>query len=101
MKHSRRKGFQIIRDRLTYGRKAVFETSHRERKRGRDLRWTLRGMPAPEWVTENWPGSATILAVRCKGRRDGKQIDETRYYVGTPEKAKSIPAQLVSGMRRR
>ena len=30
---------------------------------------------------ENWPGSATILEVRCKGRRDGKQIDETRYYV--------------------
>ena len=21
------------------------------------------------------------MAVRCKGRRDGKQIDETRYYV--------------------
>jgi len=59
----------------------VFETTHRERKRGRDLRWTLREMPAPEWVTENWPGSATILAVRCKDRRDGKQIDETRYYV--------------------
>ena len=38
-------------------------------------------MPAPEWVAENWPGSATILAVRCKGRRDGKQIDETRYHV--------------------
>ena len=38
-------------------------------------------MPAPEWVAENWPGSATILAVRCKGRRDSKQIDETRYYV--------------------
>jgi hypothetical protein len=29
---------------------------------------------------ENWPGSATILAVHCKGRRDGKQIDETRCY---------------------
>ena len=38
-------------------------------------------MPAPEWVVENWPGSATILAVRCKGRRDGKRIDETHYYV--------------------
>ncbi len=81
MKHSRRRGFRIIRDRLTYGGKALFECSHRERKRGRDLTWTLRGMPAPEWVTENWPGSATILAVRCKGRRDGKQIDETRYTV--------------------
>jgi hypothetical protein len=23
------------------------------------------------------------------------------HYIGTPEKAKSIPAQLVSGMRRR
>ena len=59
----------------------MFETSRRERKRGRDLRWTLRGMPAPEWVTENWPGSATILAVRCKGIREGEPIDETRYYV--------------------
>ena len=78
MKHSRLRVFRIIRDRLTYGGKALFECSHRERKRGRDLTWTLRGMPAPEWVTENWPGSATILAVRCKGRRDGKQIDETR-----------------------
>jgi hypothetical protein len=38
-------------------------------------------MPAPEWVVENWPGSATILAVRCKGIREGKPVDETRYYV--------------------
>ena len=37
-------------------------------------------MPASEWVTKNWLVSATILAVRCKGRRDGKQIDETLYY---------------------
>ena len=38
-------------------------------------------MSAPEWVVENWPGSATILAVRCKGVREGKPVDETRYYV--------------------
>ena len=38
-------------------------------------------MAAPEWVEENWPGSATILAVRCKGRRDGKPVDEIHYYV--------------------
>ena len=38
-------------------------------------------MPAPEWVAENWPGSATVLVVRCKGTRDGKAVDETRYYV--------------------
>jgi len=81
VKHSRSKGFRVIRDRLTYGGKAVFECSHRERKCGRDLTWTLRGMAAPEWVVENWPGSATILAVRCKGRRDGKPVDVTRYYV--------------------
>ena len=68
----------MIRDRLTYGGKTLFECSHRERKRGRDLTWTLRGMAASEWVEENWPGSATILAVRCKGRRDGKPVDETR-----------------------
>ena len=59
----------------------MFEATHRERKRGRDLTWTLRGMPAPEWVTENWPGSATILAVRCEGRREGEPVDETHCYV--------------------
>ncbi len=79
MKHSRRKGFQVIHNRLAYGRKAPWQASRRERKRGRDLTWTLRGMPAPEWVVENWPGSATILAVRCKGLRHGKAVDETRY----------------------
>jgi hypothetical protein len=36
---------------------------------------------AREWVAENWPGSATVLAVRCKGSRDGKPLHETRYYV--------------------
>ena len=83
MKHSRRKGFQVICDRLTYGRKAPWQASKRERKRGRDLTWTLRGLPAPAWVMENWPGSATILAVRCKGTRDGKPVDEIRYYVSS------------------
>ena len=83
MKHSRRKGFQVICDRLTYGRKAPWQASKRERKRGRDLTWTLRGLPAPAWVMENWPGSATILAVRCKGTRDRKPVDETRYYVSS------------------
>lgn len=71
----------MIKDRLTYGRKTPWQASNRERKRGRDLTWTLRGMPAPGWVMENWPGSATILAVRCKGTRDGKPVDEIRYYV--------------------
>jgi hypothetical protein len=69
VKQRRRKGFQIISDRLTYGRKATFERRHRERKRGRDLRWMLRGMPTPEWDAENCPGSATAMAVRCKGIR--------------------------------
>ena len=54
----------MIRDRPIYGAKALFEWSHREGKRGRDLRWMLRGMPAPEWVVENWPGRVTILKVR-------------------------------------
>ena len=39
-------------------------------------------MPSPAWVMENWPGSATILAVRCKGIREGKSVDVvTHYYV--------------------
>ncbi|MEA5415568.1 ISAs1 family transposase [Synechococcus sp. BA-132 BA5] len=71
----------MIRDRLVYGRKAPLQARKQERKRGRDLTWTLRSMPAPEWVAENWPGSATVLAVRCRGTRDGKPVDETRYCV--------------------
>jgi len=73
----------VIKGRLTYGRNTPWQASKRERKRGRDLTWTLRGMPAPAWVVENWPGSATILEVRCKGTRDGKRVDETRYYVSS------------------
>jgi predicted transposase YbfD/YdcC len=52
-------------------------------KRGRDITWTLRAMPAPEWVAEQWPGSATIIAVRSHGIREGKPQDETRYYVSS------------------
>jgi predicted transposase YbfD/YdcC len=81
VKHSRRKGFRLIRDRLTYGRLIPWRTSKREIKRGRDITWILRAMPAPEWVVEQWPGSATIIAVRSHGIRDGKPTDETRYYV--------------------
>jgi len=81
VKHSRHKSFQVIKDRLTYGRKAPLQASKRERKHGRDITWTLRTMPAPDWVVENWPGSATVIAVRGKGSRDGKPSDETRYHV--------------------
>ena len=40
-------------------------------------------MPAPEWVMEQWPSSATIIAVRSRGIREGKPQDETRYYVSS------------------
>ena len=81
VKHSRHRGFQVIKARLTYGRKAPLLASKRERKHGRDITWTLRAMPAPEWVVENWPGSATVIAVRGEGSRDGKPTNETRYDV--------------------
>jgi hypothetical protein len=58
-----------------------WKTSHREVGHGRDITWTLRSMPAPDWVVDNWPGSATIIAVRSQGIRDGRSTDETRYYV--------------------
>lgn len=38
-------------------------------------------MPAPGWVIEQWPGSATIIAVRSQGIRDGRPVDETRSYI--------------------
>ena len=71
----------MIRDRLTYGRRVPWRARRRELAHGRDITWTLRAMPAPEWVVEHWPGSATIIAVRSQGIRDGKAVDETRYYV--------------------
>ena len=71
----------MIKDRLTYGRQAPWQASKRERKRGRNLTRTLRGMPAPAWLMENWPGSATILEIRCNGTRDGKSVGVPRYCV--------------------
>ena len=71
----------MIRDRLTYGRRVPWRARKHELAHGRDITWTLRAMPAPEWVVEHWPGSATIIAVRSQGIRDGKGVDETRYYV--------------------
>jgi predicted transposase YbfD/YdcC len=47
---------------------------------GRDITWTLRAMPATAWVVEHWPGSATIISVRSQGIREGRTVDETRYY---------------------
>jgi hypothetical protein len=79
VKNGRRKGFRLIRDRLTYSRRISWRTSKREIKRGRDMIWDLRAMPASEWVMERWPGSAKIIAVRSHGTRDGKPQDETRY----------------------
>jgi hypothetical protein len=38
-------------------------------------------MEAPEWIKEIWPGSALIIAVRSVGKREGRPIEETRYYV--------------------
>ena len=32
---------------------------------------------------EQWQGSATIIAVRTHGTREGKPQDETRYYVSS------------------
>jgi hypothetical protein len=39
--HSGHKGSQVISERLTGGRRVPFQASQRERKRGRDLTWTL------------------------------------------------------------
>ncbi len=32
-------------------------------------------------MIEQWPGNATIIAVRSQGILDGRPVDETRYYV--------------------
>jgi hypothetical protein len=94
VKHGRRKGFRLIRDRLTYSRQIPWRTSKREIKRGRDVTWELRAMPAPDWVMEQWPGSATIIAVHSHGIREGKPQDETRYYVSADNEVGRRPTWL-------
>jgi hypothetical protein len=81
VKHSRRKGFRLIRDRLACARKVPLRATRSEVGHGRAITWTLRAMPAPEWVVDTWPGSATIIAVRTTGVRSGKPVDESRIYV--------------------
>jgi predicted transposase YbfD/YdcC len=81
VKHCRRKGFQEIVNRLSYRKRGLFKASKHEVGHGRDITWTLRGMPAPHWVVANWPGSTTVISVRRQGRRDGKTVDESRYHL--------------------
>ena len=55
-------------------------------------------MPAPEWVVEQWPGSATINAVRSHGIREGKPQDETRYNVTS---LRTVAKALLRAIRQR
>jgi hypothetical protein len=98
IKGSRRKGFQLIRDRLTFGKRVPFRASVSERGHGRDITWTLRAMEAPELVKDNWPGSALIIAVRSVGIRDGKPVDESRYYATS---LRTTPESLLRLIRER
>ncbi len=81
IKGSRRKAFRLIRDRLTYGKRVPFQASALERGHGRESTWTIWAMEAPEWIKEIWPGSGLIIALRSVGTREGRPIEETRYYV--------------------
>jgi predicted transposase YbfD/YdcC len=81
IKGSRRKAFQLIRDRLTYGKRVPFQASASERGHGRESTWTLRAVEAPTMIKEIWPGSALIISVKSAGTREGRAINETRYYV--------------------
>ncbi len=38
-------------------------------------------MPAQGWLMEQWPGSATIIAMCSHGSRDGDKTDETTYHI--------------------
>jgi hypothetical protein len=79
VKNSRHKGFQVIREHLTHCSTISHKASKCERGHVRDITGTLLAMRAPAWVKENWLGSAMIIAVRSKGKRGSKSIDETRF----------------------
>jgi predicted transposase YbfD/YdcC len=95
IKGSRRKTFQLIRDRLTYGKRVPFQASASERGHGRESTWTLRAVEAPTTIKEIWPGSALIISVRSAGTREGRAINETRYYVTSMRTtAKAMPQHV-------
>ncbi|MFN9695352.1 MAG: ISAs1 family transposase [Synechococcaceae cyanobacterium] len=81
IKGSRRKAFQLIRDRLTYGKRQPFQARVSECGHGRTSTWTLRATEAPTTIKEIWPGSALIIAVQSVGKGEGRPIEESRYYV--------------------
>ncbi|MCT0249539.1 ISAs1 family transposase [Synechococcus sp. CS-205] len=97
IKGSRRKAFQLIRHRLTYGNRVPFQASASERGHGRESTWTLRAMEAPEWIKEIWPGSALIIAMRSVGKREGRPIEQTRYYVTSLRTTATALLQHVRG----
>jgi predicted transposase YbfD/YdcC len=44
---------------------------------------------------KQWRGSATIIAVHSNGTRDGRHIDETRYYVSSLRTSSKALLRLV------
>jgi hypothetical protein len=90
VKHCRHKGFQVIKDRLTYGRKAPLQVSKRERKHRRDITWTVGGDAGSgvgggelAWqrhgdrcarqgqASRSWPRSAAWPSTRCGSMASG------------------------------
>ena len=55
--------------------------NRRELKPGHDLALALARDAGARVGSGELAGSATILAVRFQGTRDGKPIDEVRYYL--------------------
>ncbi len=45
-------------------------------------------MPGPDWVIEEFKGTARIITVCRQAIRDERLLDEVRCYVGVPEYGK-------------
>jgi len=58
-----------------------WRTSGRQLSRGRDITWSLRALPPPYRVVQQWPGSAPHIAVRSHGFRLGKPTNQTRSWL--------------------
>lgn len=52
-------------------------------------------MPAQGWLMEQWPGSATIIAISSHGNRNGNKTDETSYHVTSLRTGANALMQLV------
>ena len=76
-----------------------FTASDHEKRHGRDTHWELSAKEAPEYIKENWPGSAWIVEVSTETLTAGGQRTVRRHLFLTS--LRTTPDALLRQIRQR